>query len=244
VYCVDMDAYAVRETMDGGGTVVRVDGVGKDDADFKGILSGTHVSTGQASVGTSGNRGGYLTELKGHAKAVLSLTLLDPSDLASSSSGSGTASLLASGSEAGTVRIWDLRTRSCVRVLRPWAPSSEGVSLQSVASSVTLPPVTGLVAVPRASSMGSSGTLAMGSMVGSHSGRRSGQSFDVASMFKPLKRFVRGSSISEDKASDDASIPSEDCCLLLRPRRDNSSCYEARSIHDSSSPIQHKKART
>eukprot|EP00804_Cyclotella_cryptica_P001581 CCRYP_003765-RA/>CCRYP_003765-RA protein AED:0.32 eAED:0.32 QI:0/0/0/1/0/0/2/0/220 len=168
VYCVDMDAYAIHERLDGGGTPVCVDrtgtiGVG---ADLE-ILLGKNVMLQQDWRKMAGDQ----SKVERHVKAVLFLAFLDPSNLASTLTSSETAHFLASESEDGTVRIWDLHTRSCVRVLRLWAPSSEGISLQN-ASVTTLPTVTGFIAVPKSSLMHSSGTHAMGLVVGLHFGRR------------------------------------------------------------------------
>lgn len=220
IYCVDIDSYAIRETLDGAsGPTVNVSQSKQLGVEFDSILSGNHVQQ-QSSMAVLADQTKYVSELKGHVKAVTSLALLDPSDLASISSSSKTNPLLSSGSIDGTVRVWDLRSRSCVKVLRPWAPSSEGLSITTASSAISSPPITGIIAVLKSTVSSTNGTLSIPS-VGSNTGRRSGHQLDIASIFKPLKRFVRGSSIAHGNNGTDAKIQSNDSCLMRWPRRDN-----------------------
>lgn len=217
IYCIDMDRYAIHETLDGaaGGTVVNVNQANKNiGADFDSIMKGSHVMQ-QSKAPALLDQSKYVSELKGHVKAVSSLALLDPSDLASTPASTKAACLLASGSNDGTVRIWDLRSRSCVKVLRPWAPSSEGLSITSANSAASSPPITSLIAVPKSSLSAASGSLTLN--VGSQTGKRSGNTFDLPSIFKPLKRFVCGSSTILDKDVDPKAQP-DDCQVMLLPQ--------------------------
>ena len=54
----------------------------------------------------------YRTELIGHERAVTALSIY----------GSGTEQplMLCSGDESGTIRLWDLEARSCVKTINPW----------------------------------------------------------------------------------------------------------------------------
>ena len=218
IYCVDIDRYAIHETMDGasGGNIVHVDQNLKSfGLDFESIMSGNHIMQ-QHTTAAFSDQTKYVSELKGHTKAVLSLALLDPSDLASTPASTKSTSLLASGSQDGTVRIWDLRSRSCVKVLRPWAPSSDGLSITtSAASAASSPPVTSLIAVPKSSLISNAGSLNISS-IRAQSSKRS-HSSDIASIFKPLKRFVRGSSVLHGKDGD-MEAHADECCVVLLPQ--------------------------
>eukprot|EP00804_Cyclotella_cryptica_P002806 CCRYP_009343-RA/>CCRYP_009343-RA protein AED:0.00 eAED:0.00 QI:136/-1/1/1/-1/1/1/498/427 len=71
IYCVDMDAYAIHETLDGGGTVVRVDRTGTNGvgADLNSILSGKHVMSQPDWRKMAGDQSKYVSELKGACKS-------------------------------------------------------------------------------------------------------------------------------------------------------------------------------
>ena len=171
VYCIDLNKFALHETtqvvdgsgsFSGGTTVVNVNQGLKDD--FESLLMGSHVLLpSSTSANSSNNFNNYTSELKGHTKAVTSLAILDPSSLisSSSSSSSGTTNvLLASGSDDGTLRIWDLNSRSCIRVIRPWSSTTTSTSVgggmnnnssATSSSSTSSPPITGIIAVPKSS---------------------------------------------------------------------------------------------
>eukprot|EP00578_Thalassiosira_sp_NH16_P026120 CAMPEP_0181095538 /NCGR_PEP_ID=MMETSP1071-20121207/10568_1 /TAXON_ID=35127 /ORGANISM="Thalassiosira sp., Strain NH16" /LENGTH=661 /DNA_ID=CAMNT_0023177917 /DNA_START=50 /DNA_END=2035 /DNA_ORIENTATION=+ len=243
IYCVDLCRHAIQETLDGAGPSVNVNQSNRDRLsspgsrgrsngtaeDFESLLAGNHILPSTAtpySSGLSVDQSKYVSELKGHVKAVTSLVLLDPADL-SPSSNSGSKALLASSSHDGTLRIWDLHSRSCVKVLRPWSPSSEGVNITSASSSTNSPPITAIIAVPKSSLSSNGGTLAISSaasptdpMFRLNSGSRRGNANgDPASLFKPLKRFVRGTSIAGHEDNYAESSLSIESAPILRPRR-------------------------
>lgn len=241
VYCVDLCRHAIQETLDGAaGTFVNVNqsgssdlflgqsrGGGKNGAageDFESLLAGSHVGSSAASAGLPTDQNKYVSELKGHVKAVTSLALLDPADLASSSN-SGKTALLASGSDDGTLRIWDLHSRSCVKVLRPWSPSSEGINITSASSTASSPPITAIIAVPKSSLTSCGGALAISSSAStpafrSSSGRKGNVQGDLASLFKPLKRFARGTSMVSEGNAESSTLT--ECAPVLWPRRGES----------------------
>jgi len=238
IYCVDLVRHAIQETMDGApGIVVNVNQSnvrgGTNLGDFESFLSGSHVptATSTSSSGFVTDQSRYVSELKGHAKAVTSLALLDPADLTSSSPAGKTA-LLASGSDDGTLRIWDLNSRSCIKVMRPWSPTSEGLNITSSAtSSSSSPPITTIIAVPKSSLSSSGSNLAISSatvtttipLFRSHNNRRGNTNGDLASFFKPLKRFLRGTSVvSHDDGANTSESLGAECTPIICPSRDKS----------------------
>lgn len=241
IYCIDLCKYSIQETLDGtvGGTFVNVNqsggGGGSDvfmsqgsrggnskSGDFQSLLSGNHVLPGGLTAST--DQSNYVSELKGHVKSVTSLALLDPASLSLSSNfGSSKSTLLASGSDDGTLRIWDLTSRSCIKVLRPWSTSSDGMNIAASSSTSqtasSSPPITSIIAVPK-SSLSSSGLAT--SLSGSSGKRGSNNGGDLASLFKPFKSFLRGTSVVNH--TDDGSVLESisECTPILWPRRDGS----------------------
>ena len=245
IYCVDMAEHAIQRSLNGLGTSVAVDehfdpwvnkneGQKRARGDFESILSGNHLASAAAGLGSTTDDSKYVSELKGHVKAVVSLAVLDPADLAAFHESGNATTLLASGSEDGTLRIWDLQSRSCVKVLRPWSSSVDGGNAGATSS----PPITSIVAVPKSSLSGNSLTLAPSRFTFG----RKGNVFDLASLFKPLKRFVRGTSVvSQD--GDHCTSHADDCAVFLQPVRNESySSYWERSLPYF--PSQNKRIRT
>lgn len=224
IYTVDLTEHAIQRSLNGLGTSVVVDehqnwtddhnnkGKKRARGDFESILSGDHLASSSVTTGLESDNSKYISELKGHVKAVVSLALLDPTDLASIHESGKVTPLLASGSEDGTLRIWDLHSRSCVKVLRPWASTADGGS----GTATSYAPVTSIVAVPKSSLSGNALTMVPSRFA---TGRKT-NAFDIATMFKPLKRFVRGTSVVGQNDDNNTSV--DDCTVVLQPRRNES----------------------
>ncbi|KAL3777618.1 hypothetical protein ACHAW5_006769 [Stephanodiscus triporus] len=209
VYCVDLCEFAVRES-------VAAASLSSSSSEGGGGGGGSLARRDEGR--RRGRAPSHVSELRGHAKAVTCLTLLDPSDLASRLSsnddddddgGGGTSTLLASGSEDGTLRVWDLRARSCVKVIRPWSASSS-----AIVAVARFRRATGAARAPSSAA----------SSRAHHLGRRRNADEGSECAYKPLRGFVRGTSVicDEDDIDDAGSSLSGGCAPILWPRRDES----------------------
>lgn len=108
------------------------------------------ISKGGGSSEVTGGSS-YVSELCGHEKAVTSLVVLEDGVSTSSSSSNNNNNhnntgkessfmcndLLVSGSDDGTIRVWDLRSRCCTSIMRPWGHNNISSSSSSLVPSVS-----------------------------------------------------------------------------------------------------------
>eukprot|EP00977_Amphora_coffeiformis_P028216 scaffold34915_cov180-Amphora_coffeaeformis.AAC.6 len=71
----------------------------------------------------------YRTELKGHDRPISFLTILENDDTGKPS--------LCSGDESGCVRIWDLESKTCLQVTKPWSASMSSTDTKASAHPVS-----------------------------------------------------------------------------------------------------------
>lgn len=142
IYCVDASAYAIAST-----------------AESATVLSDTNTTTKATATATATRRAqqrhqstsgtllqetllnepntniphqqqsSSLAELRGHERSVTALAVLEED----------TESLLVSGGDDGTVRIWDLEARCCTRILHPWGDTPSTNTTASISSILLLP---------------------------------------------------------------------------------------------------------
>jgi WD40 repeat protein len=202
IYLIDLDEYAVHQTAQLGATVKR------RNATTTGNASNTAAEQVFGSGGNDSAGGieeAYTVELSGHDRAITALAFLDDRD----------HEWLVSGDEAGVLRVWDLESRGCVRVMQPWSHSAQGsvavlAGTAGAAKSSTLHPVTSIRVLqqdedpdPTKSGMYSSANS------GGGGGRDKNAASNAASLVKPLDKFVQPS----DQA-DRLLVP------FLKPKRD------------------------
>lgn len=217
IYIVDMCEYAIRVSSES-------DGGGGGAGSFA-------YANASGIVGSSGDSTGYLNELRGHTKAINCLALLDPS--ISSGVGGSMTILLASGSDDGTVRVWDLLARSCVKVLRPWSSSSIEAG-SNVAATSSAPPVSSIIVVPTSNLIPQGGnSIALSALSSSRNRRKNTADGDSSSIYKPLRGFVRGTSVIRHGNDNVEQSSSEGgfANLILWPRRDESFAAVPRLNH-------------
>jgi len=146
------------------------------------------ISKGGASSELTGGSS-YVSELCGHEKAVTSLVVLEDGVSTSSSSNNNNNhnnntgkestfmcnDLLVSGSDDGTIRVWDLRSRCCTSIMRPWGHNNN-VSSSSSSSSL-VPSVSSILVMEQEDSPFAS------------SSHHHHHDLDISNMIRPLSRF-------------------------------------------------------
>lgn len=161
IFTVDFDVYAAHQTAQLGATVKR-----------------RKVSeTTEDKVFELDSSDCYKSELRGHEKSVTALAILVEDGV-----------YLISGDSGGTLRVWDLESRGCVRVIMPWSFSTRTTvaSDSEAAKSSGSHPVTSILVVPRGDD--SSEQADMGAFGASASAKES-KANSIVNLVTPLNRF-------------------------------------------------------
>jgi hypothetical protein len=123
---------------------------------------------------------------------------------------------LISGDEAGEVRIWDLDSRGCVRVIRPWAHLATATATVDTSKTATSPtkqalhPVTSILIVPQEDEADKHESL-----FGSFGARtKEGKTWtDIVNLISPLQRYADRQDDGADRQSAWTPVP------FLQPKR-------------------------
>jgi hypothetical protein len=119
----------------------------------------------------------YKSELRGHEKSVTALAVLVED-----------GAFLISGDSGGTLRVWDLESRGCVRVIMPWSFSTRTtVSSESeAAKSSGSHPVTSILVVPRGDDSSQQADV---EAFGASPSAKEAKANSIVSLVTPLNRF-------------------------------------------------------
>ena len=109
LYCLDLDVYAMHQTIQLGASI------GNHNRQQGGLRHHQQVQTQMGNKSPSGSVPAYKTTLKGHQHPVTSMALWADDE---------GQEFLVSGDASGTLRVWDLGGRVCVRIVRPWSNSA------------------------------------------------------------------------------------------------------------------------
>lgn len=174
IYAIDLNVYAAYQTSQLGVTVKRrrVEGMEEDN-----VFDNANANDC------------YKTELRGHDKTVTAMAIMvDEQEKA----------LLISGDTSGVLRVWDLESRGCVRVIQPW---SHSVRATTAAKTNGSHPVTSILIVPRFDDAQSSEAFGIKN--------KDNKANNMLSIVAPLKRFAD----QESSQATWAAVP------FLRPKR-------------------------
>ena len=207
VHIVDLDEYALHQTVQMGATVVDLPKPQLQaetlESQVFGNPSGRSAARTKHSTAPS-----FQKELRGHDRAITSLAVWEDEQPDGRST-----EYLVSGDEAGLIRVWDTMRACCLRVIHPWSLSGDtNRSSSAVDDSAQLHPVTSIRLMRQESTSRleySLGGDPSGSMFGKTSEiKRLRGPNSFTSMISPLQKFM--------STHDGSSVP----VPYLEPRRD------------------------
>mmetsp|Transcript_20130 Transcript_20130/g.27964 ORF Transcript_20130/g.27964 Transcript_20130/m.27964 type:complete len:557 (-) Transcript_20130:965-2635(-) len=130
-------------------------------------------------------------ELHGHSKAITCIAVFTDEDSVS----------LVSGDEGGAIRVWDVESRVCVRIIEPWTHGvqSTSTSTESDKNSNSIRPVTDIVVIPRVEDQEEQQS-SLGSFTGGNTSSKDNKSHSsIVGQMTPLQKFA-GNLVSTDNA--------------------------------------------
>jgi WD40 repeat protein len=120
VYCIDLDQYALHQTQHQGAVVVR------RDADKTKPFSETVLGDSDTEGDGASS---YQVELRGHDRPVTALAVISDYE----------EEWLVTGDQSGTVRVWDMASRACIRTIHLWSQSGGGTASTTTSTNAQHP---------------------------------------------------------------------------------------------------------
>lgn len=209
IHIVDIDQYALHQTRQQG-AVVPGRNVRKESGESLFRIGREHntVSTDGTTLDRSSLQQSYQAELSGHDRPVSAIAVLFDYD----------SEWIVSGDQAGTLRVWDASSRSCVRTIHVWSQQQNKLAAGSKTMAPQHSPISSITIMdePKDSDMRSSVTSILSQGVDSQQSTRTNprsqskkhQQQSLIHELKPLQRFT-----------DDASTFEHLTVRLKRPSR-------------------------
>lgn len=170
IYTIDLDVYAMHQTSQLGVTVKRP--LVKET--FEDHVFGEEYDTILS----------YKSELHGHSKPITSLAIVKEDS----------TELLVSGDEGGTLRVWDLESRGCIRIIEPWTHSIQNTTAATAGGKMTTVPnigkhpVTSILVVPRGDDVGEQKQSSLGAFGSGVKDSKTHSS--IVTLVTPLQKFT------------------------------------------------------
>jgi WD40 repeat protein len=224
---IDLSDYAVHRTIQTGATVVKRSHRRTSEERVFGSESSSATAGGDGKAVGDGASAPYRVELRGHDRAITSLAVFQADSSDHDDFCQAPQEFLVSGDEAGALRVWDLDSRGCVRVVRPWSSRTSAGAAAGDAkasrspSARSLHPVTSIrvlqhdeedtPGVSASSPESMAVSVGSGSMFNGASASRETKrtSNHLANLVTPLRKFP------EHQHSSTVLVP-----FVRRPRRD------------------------
>jgi len=174
IFCIDLDIFAISTSAESATIVTNSN---SERMDSKGpSISGSLLENTILGLQNKGTEASYISELRGHEGEVRSLAFIDHDD----------QQMLVSGADDGSIKVWDTRSRCCIRTIYPW--SSNGSTSMDDKSSKSRPcPCSSIIIIPRQSiESNEAGAFSHNSMRATP--KQQGGTIDL---LKPLQRFPK-----------------------------------------------------
>lgn len=197
IYSIDLDAYAMLETEKRGATLSQTERKKREE-----FLTVQEKIFGKVKeeegISTSSTRL-FLSDWIGHDRSVSSIAFLVE----------GQEERLISGDERGEVRIWDTKSRTCLKVLHPWSNTTGGATAGADKDETSnnkernsnIHPISSILIIGQSNdgtTKGSGELFGSSSTTASHSTKRHG---GLATLVTPLQRFPEEQSTSTSTSS-------------------------------------------
>jgi len=189
IYCIDMNTYAIATTAESASIITnKYSTKEKQSRSLSGTLLEETILRQQKDLQGNGHHNttdtpSYVSELRGHNREISSLAFLQEDEY----------DLLVSGSVDGSVRIWDLKSRCCIRSLNPWSTTNILGQEENVTSG-KVNPCSSITVIPREcienpdSTFGHDGMFTS-NVSNNHKANKQGGT--LSSLIKPLQRFSK-----------------------------------------------------
>ena len=117
IYVVDLDEYAIHQTIQTGATIVHQPSQQAATTESR-VFGGSSNPVGAMTDSATDSSSSFLKEMRGHDSAITSLVVFQDEH-----AGRNTEYLV-SGDENGMLRVWDSRRRCCLCLVHPWSSTA------------------------------------------------------------------------------------------------------------------------
>ena len=214
IMSIDLDAYAMLETEKRGASLSQAEQKRREE-----FMTTQEKIFGKPKEEEGSSSRLYFSDWIGHDRCVSSIAFLVE----------GQVERLISGDVRGEVRIWDIESRTSLKVLQPWSNTAGGATSNAKNDEASTSgegsnnhPISSILIMTQPNE-GKTGSGEMfGSTAASHPKRQAG----LATLVPPLQRFPEEQQTSDSPSSRLASIP------FLKPNRspESTSFWEARTM--------------
>lgn len=222
IFSIDLDAYAMHETEKQGAALSQAEKKRQEE-----FLTAQERVFGKPKEDDSASTRLYRSEWIGHDRSVSSIAYLVE----------GHEERLISGDQQGQLRIWDVESRICLRVLQPWSNAAGAATVAAAAKkddAAKTPLDSGnhpissimIIAQPSDNAMELSGGMFASSASSHHKGKTS-----IATSVPPLQKYTQEQ--QQGNTSSDPSLSNTSMAVpLLKYNRQTESLmyWQARTI--------------